>query len=50
MADAPITTTKVAVGEYEFQLNASGDKSKPPSCSCTVPDRARPASRTGKRC
>ena len=29
MADAPITTTKVAVGEYEFQLNASGDKSKP---------------------
>ncbi|GAA5210864.1 alpha/beta fold hydrolase [Streptomyces thinghirensis] len=30
MAEVPITTTKVAVGEYEFQLNESGDSTAPP--------------------
>ncbi|MFJ9544520.1 alpha/beta fold hydrolase [Streptomyces sp. NPDC101225] len=29
MADAPITTGRVAVGEYEFQLSESGDRSRP---------------------
>jgi 2-hydroxymuconate-semialdehyde hydrolase len=29
MAEAGITTTKVAVGEYEFQLNESGDPANP---------------------
>jgi len=29
MAESGITTTKVAVGEYEFQLNESGDRADP---------------------